>query len=58
MASHCFPAVSVGVEQTSYTAHESDGFVTVGFVLNRAALQDVIITAENKGFTATSNVGK
>ena len=51
-------AVSVGVEQTSYTVSESDGFVTIGYVLNRPALQDVTINVTNADVSATSDIGK
>ena len=51
-------AVSVSVEQETYTVSESEGSVTIGYVLNRPALQDVTITVENTDVTATADIGK
>ncbi len=51
--------VSLSVGQTSYLVQESDGSVTLSYVLNREAVRDVSFAVINTDGTATGgDVGK
>lgn len=45
--------VSVGVDEISYMVFESDGSVSITYVLNRQSLQDVTINVENSDISTT-----
>lgn len=45
--------VSVGVDETSYMVFESDGSVSITYVLNRQSLQDVTIYVESSDISTT-----
>ncbi len=50
---HTHTAVSVSVGQTAYSVQESDGSVTLSYVLNREAVRDVSFDVINTDGTAT-----
>ncbi len=54
-----YTAVSLSVGQTTYSVQESDGSVTLSYVLNREAVRDVSFDVINVDRTATGgDVGK
>ncbi len=56
---HTHTAVSLSVGQTAYSVEESDGSVTLSYVLNRVAVRDVSFDVINADGTATGgDVGK
>ncbi len=54
-----FAEVSLSVGQTAYNVPESDGSVTLSYVLNREAVRDVSFDVINVDGTATGgDIGK